>query len=201
MYEWIDTVVSGLADKGWVSLERVLSTSFCTELNSWINHQVQSGSFQRAGIGKGQRHQQDDAVRGDQILWLPDHGHDAELSDLEALLGALKQRLNCELYAGLEAFEGHFAIYAPGAFYKQHLDAFRDDDARKITLIIYLNESWDSQAGGELVLEMNDRSTVTIAPRMGTLVMFDSRRFPHEVLAANKERRSFTGWFKVRPLR
>lgn len=199
MHEWIDTVVSDLADKGWSVLPRVLPSPFCMELNSWIDQQVVSGAFQRAGIGKGHRHQKNDRVRSDLVLWMSDLNEDQRLRRLETLLDNLRHKLNRDLFAGLETFEGHFAIYPPGGFYKRHVDTFRDDDARKLTLLLYLNEHWKKSDGGELILEMVDQSTVAIAPTMGTVVMFDSRRFPHEVTEANAERRSFTGWFKVRP--
>jgi SM-20-related protein len=201
MYEWIETIVGDLADKGWTVLPQVLSSSFCAKLNSWIDHQDESGEFQRAGIGKGHRLQRNDSVRGDLILWMPDPGRDQHLRGLEALLDTVRLTLNSKLFAGLETFEGHFAIYPPGGFYERHVDTFRDDDARKLTFILYLNEHWGRSDGGELVLEMGDHSTVSVAPTMGTIVMFDSRRFPHAVSLAKAERRSFTGWFKVRPLR
>lgn len=198
MHEWIDTLVSDLADKGWTVMPQVLPRAFCMELNLWIDQQVVSGAFQRAGIGQGQRHQKNDSVRGDRVLWMPELGRERHLGSLEILLDTMRQRLNRDLFAGLETFEGHFAIYPPGGFYKRHVDTFRDDDARKLTLILYLNDHWEKADGGELILEMADQSSVTIAPTMGTIVMFDSRRCPHEVTEANAERRSFTGWFKVR---
>jgi SM-20-related protein len=200
MHEWIDTVVSNLADKGWALLPQVLPRSFCLELNTWIDQQVASGAFQHAGIGKGQRHQKNDSVRSDLVLWMPDLNEDQRLRPLETLLDNLRHQLNRDLFAGLETFEGHFAIYPPGGFYRRHVDTFRDDDARKLTFLLYLNERWEKADGGELILEMTDHSAVTVAPTMGTVVMFDSRRFPHEVTEANAERRSFTGWFKVRSL-
>ena len=201
MHEWIDTLVSDLADKGWTVLPQILPRAFCMELNSWIDLQVASGAFQRAGIGKGQRHQKNDSVRGDLVLWTSDLREDQRLSRLETLLDTLRHRLNRDLFAGLETFEGHFAIYPPGGFYRRHVDTFLDDDARKLTFLLYLNENCEKVDGGELILEMANQSTVTINPTMGTIVMFESRRFPHEVSASNAERRSFTGWFKVRPIR
>lgn len=200
MHEWIDTLVSDLASQGWTVMPQVFPAAFCKELNSWIDQQVASEAFQRAGVGKGQRHQKNDSIRSDLVLWMPDVNEDQRLRRLETLLDYLRDRLNRDLFAGLETFEGHFAIYPPGGFYKRHVDTFRDDDARKLTLLLYLNEHWKKSDGGELILEIGDQSTVTIAPTMGTIVVFDSRRFPHEVTEANAERRSFTGWYKVRPL-
>ena len=37
----------------------------------------------------------------------------------------MKQRLNRALFLGLFEFEGHFALYPEGAFYRTHYDSFR----------------------------------------------------------------------------
>jgi SM-20-related protein len=39
-----------------------------------------------------------------------------------------------------------------------------------------------------------------VLPQGGRLVAFQSDRFEHEVLPARRERMSFTGWFRRRPL-
>jgi len=39
-----------------------------------------------------------------------------------------------------------------------------------------------------------------VLPRGGRLVAFQSERFEHEVLPATRERLSFTGWYRRRPL-
>ena len=39
-----------------------------------------------------------------------------------------------------------------------------------------------------------------VLPRGGTLVVFLSDRFPHEVLPARRERLSLAGWFRRRSL-
>jgi SM-20-related protein len=36
-----------------------------------------------------------------------------------------------------------------------------------------------------------------VVPQMGTLVVFLSERFPHEVLPAHADRYSIAGWFRV----
>jgi len=36
-----------------------------------------------------------------------------------------------------------------------------------------------------------------VLPQLGTLVVFLSEEFPHEVLAAQRDRYSIAGWFRV----
>jgi SM-20-related protein len=48
---------------------------------------------------------------------------------VRALKGALS--------LGIEEVEAHYACYAPGVDYARHVDRFRDDDARVISLVLY----------------------------------------------------------------
>lgn len=198
---WLESAVALLAEKSWCQLPGVLPPGMIHRLNDWIDKEHKLGHFKLAGIGKGVRQQSDHAIRRDQTLWLPAHSDEKPIVELQACIESLRMTLNSELFSGLEGFEGHFSIYESGSFYKRHVDAFRDDDSRSITFIIYLNESWRAGDGGELKLETGSGSEVLIPPTKGTIVLFDSRKFYHEVLPARRERRSFTGWFKVRSLK
>ena len=111
----------------------------------------------------------------------------------------LRHRLNRELYLGLNGFEGHYATYGPGARYARHLDRFRDDDARVVSCILYLNPDWQEDDGGQLRLETGAGTHVEVMPEAGTLATFLSDRFWHEVLPSRRLRRSVTGWLLRRP--
>jgi SM-20-related protein len=109
--------------------------------------------------------------------------------------------INRELFLGLFDFEGHMAIYPPGSFYRKHLDQFQDVAQRKVSAILYLNDGWQAEDGGQLRIyleESADSDSIDVLPRGGTLVCFLSERFYHEVLPATRERLSVTGWFRVR---
>ena len=179
---WLESAVAQLAEKSWCLLPGVLSPGMTHSLNDWIDNEYKLGHFKLAGIGKGFRQQSDHAIRRDQTLWLPERCEDESIVELTACIESLRMRLNRELFSGLEDFEGHFAIYESGSFYKRHVDAFRDDDSRSITFIIYLNELWRPGDGGELRLETGNGMQVLIPPTQGTIVLFDSRKFYHEVL-------------------
>ncbi len=201
MSRWIEDAVSSLAEKVWYRGSAVISAEVIRSLNEWIDTKLAAGAFSDAGIGKDAARQTNDTIRRDQTLWIPEESDDPALSELIAMVNDLRVVMNRELFAGLESFEGHLAVYPPGGFYKKHIDTFRDDDARRITLILYLNQDWKPADGGCLRLYTENGQFEDIEPRAGTVVLFPSRDFAHEVLAAGKERRSFTGWFKTRSSR
>ena len=101
---------------------------------------------------------------------------------------------------GLFTFESHFAHYAPGAFYKTHLDAFRGQANRILSVVLYLNPDWADDEGGEMVLYQEtepNQKLFTVKPELGTLAVFLSEEFPHEVLPAKRDRYSIAGWYRV----
>jgi SM-20-related protein len=114
------------------------------------------------------------------------------------IVDSLRHALNEQLFAGLEDFECHFAQYPVGAFYDQHLDRFRDDSRRAISVVAYLNEGWLPEHGGELRLHLPDRGPLDILPQGGSLVVFRSDLIVHEVRPATRERLSLVGWYRQR---
>ena len=52
---------------------------------------------------------------------------------------------------------------------------------------------------GELVLYKNDQDVngIKVLPEFGTLVIFLSEEFPHEVLPALRDRYAIAGWFHI----
>ncbi|MEZ5449151.1 MAG: 2OG-Fe(II) oxygenase [Thiolinea sp.] len=78
------------------------------------------------------------------------------------------------------------------------MDNFRGTSARLVTVILYLNEDWQAEEGGELRLYTDDDSYLDILPESGQLVAFLSEPFYHEVLPGSRERLSLTGWLRRR---
>jgi SM-20-related protein len=160
--------------------------------------------FERAGlllpaaVGRGAHRIERTDIRGDRIRWLDETTDDtAELSLLDAL-EALRFVVNRELQLGLFTFEGHYALYPAGAGYARHLDRFRDDNARVLSIVLYLNDCWRDEDGGMLRLHVARARSIDAIPQGGTLVAFLSDRFAHEVLPARRERCSIAGWFRRR---
>ncbi|MBF0446715.1 MAG: 2OG-Fe(II) oxygenase [Magnetococcales bacterium] len=66
-------------------------------------------------------------------------------------------------------------------------------------MVVYLNPDWLSSNGGELVLYTGAQETnpINVIPAFGTVVLFLSEGFVHEVLPANRHRFSIAGWFRA----
>jgi len=170
-----------------------------TELRARCVELHDTGGLRPAKVGRGANAQLAPEVRGDFISWLQHPERDAE-QRLLARLEALRAALNRALMTGLEDFQGHFALYPRGAGYARHFDRLVGSDVRAISAALYLNDDWDADDGGELRLYTGGGASVDVLPQGGRLVAFQSDRFEHEVLPARRERMSFTGWFRRRPL-
>lgn len=198
--EHLNTIVTGLADRGWCMLPGFLGPETIFDLRREALKRYGDGRFHAAGVGAGQAAVISE-VRGDSILWVDaDDPHPAVRTYLDAT-ETLRQAVNREFFLGLHELESHFAVYPHGAHYKKHLDRFRDDDRRTLTAIVYLNEDWHSEDGGLLRFwtdPSGEGETVDIVPTGGTLVTFLSELYWHEVLPARRQRIALTGWYKRR---
>ncbi|WP_240087200.1 2OG-Fe(II) oxygenase, partial [Proteus mirabilis] len=152
-------------------------------------------------IGRHENLLAETTIRSDKIRWLePQMGEPVQhyLMQMESI----QRAVNREFFLGLFEYEAHFACYEKGAFYKKHLDAFKENVTRRLTTVLYLNDEWAPQDGGELVIyDLDDNQLATVAPQGGRLVVFLSEQFPHEVLPTHKERISIAGWFRVNGVR
>ena len=190
-------IVDDLANQGWSHQCLALPAELTAKLAEECRVRSADGSLAPASVGRGEGQQVREGVRGDRIHWL-EPGQSAASDAYLALMDDLRQRLNLELYLGLEDFECHFALYPPGAFYQKHLDRFRDDDRRTVSAVFYLNDDWQPEHGGALRLYPQDGTQQDVLPIAGTLALFISAELPHEVLPATRERLSLTGWFRRR---
>ncbi len=197
----LPTLVDTLATQGWVVMHDLLPTDVVARLREECLAAHAEGGFHLAGTGRGGDFGVREGVRSDEVMWLdPQNATPAQQAYLAAM-EALRSEINQALYLGLFDYECHFARYAAGAFYRKHLDAFRGDKGRVVSCVYYLNPDWQASDGGQLRLyldEAGDGPFVDVTPSAGTLVVFLSERHWHEVLPANRERVSLTGWFRVR---
>jgi SM-20-related protein len=90
----------------------------------------------------------------------------------------------------------HYAVYPPGKFYQKHLDSFQGSNRRKISFVLYLNQDWQTEQGGQLRLYLEDDQIKDVNPEGGTLVCFVSSELYHEVLITTQTRYSPTGWMR-----
>lgn len=198
MYE---SIADEVALNGYAVVPDFIFSHAVMEMRNEARVLQASGDMHRAGIGQGSKFSLNSELRGDDIHWLDENVLDAYQHVYLASLESLRQELNRSLALGLFEFEGHFAIYPAGAYYRKHLDQFQRDNRRTLTCILYLNEAWQAKDGGQLRLYLNGGDPadyLDVLPVGGTLVTFLSSRFWHEVLPAKRERMSLTGWYKTR---
>jgi len=190
-------IVDDLAEYGWSRQELFLPPALTLQLADECRQRALAGTLAPAGVGRGPAQEVREGIRGDHIQWL-EPGESAPCDAYLGLMDGLREAMNRSLFLGLDDYESHFALYQPGAFYRRHVDRFRDDDRRVISAVIYLNQTWVPGDGGELRLYLKGGHEYDVPPTGGCLVVFLSGEMPHEVLPAIRERLSLTGWFRRR---
>lgn len=192
-------VATKLARGGYAVVEAFLDESTIATLASECRSLQARGALQPAAIGRSGSRHTDAAIRGDRTQWLDPSALTAAQKRYWSRMDTLRKALNRELLLGLEELEAHFALYPPGAGYARHRDRFRNDDARVLSTVLYLNAGWHEADGGALRLYLDADARVThrdILPAAGTLVLFLSADFEHEVLPASRDRLSIAGWMR-----
>ena len=173
-----------------------LSPQLSAGLQQNIIQLQQNEMMTAAGIGNHAIKDANQQMRSDKIYWMDKkHGNVFENEFLQHVEDFI-ERLNSTCYAGINAYEFHYAVYEPGSFYKRHKDQFKNNDHRKFSLITYLNNNWQNADGGQLQVYRDD-TMQQIQPHAQTAVLFKSNETEHEVIKANRSRMSVTGWLKV----
>ncbi|MCH8536264.1 MAG: 2OG-Fe(II) oxygenase [Alkalimonas sp.] len=177
---------------GLVVLPQFLPADLVSSLHQEIQHQAR---LQPAAIGRAATLQLAHDIRRDKTCWLEGNSIAQQLYMQQ--LNAILAQFNRHFFLGLTGYECHFAHYQPGDFYRTHLDAFSDQASRRVTSVCYLN---DVEQGGELVVyDAQHQPYLVLPPRAGTLILFESSRFPHEVKPTAQHRYSIAGWFRQDP--
>jgi SM-20-related protein len=192
----IDQIVQDILSFGWSYQQNVVDKLTLKSLAPLFETE-----FLPAQVGSSLQRQRNVEIRGDLTKWLDPHDPPREIHELVELLHRLKQEFNQRFYLGLKDVEFHLAKYPAGSFYKKHSDRFESDSSRSVTFIFYLHQEWNESLGGELVL-YNKKNEILkeILPDPGSMVIFMSEDFPHEVRICSAERRSFTGWIHTKIL-
>jgi len=203
----IEQLIDGIANDGYAIIEHFLPPETIVTLGSDAKKLQGIGEMHRASTGQNRAGQNsaaiaDDSIRGDFIHWLEETTISAAQQQYLQCMENLCVSLNQSFYLGLFELESHFAIYSPGAVYRKHLDQFQDNSHRQMSCVLYLNQNWQHENGGQLRLYLdgeNPAPYLDVEPVGGTMIAFLSGRFWHEVLPAKRERMSLTGWFRTRP--
>jgi SM-20-related protein len=200
MEEKLDHISAEIYQKSYVVVDDFVDESFRKALLNEQIELVQQGKFRHAAVGKGGQKQVRTEIRSDEVLWMDPE----DLSPLQKTywdkIMEVQKVLNQRCFLGLRSFEGHFARYPVGSFYKRHLDQFHAVPHRVVTVILYLNDSWTNEDEGALRMylpqEDGSERMEDVLPLGGRLVVFLSGEIPHEVLPTKKERISITGWLR-----
>lgn len=188
-----ETIANGLAEHGYSITDQFLNQAEVDAILSSGSFQAASENFRKAGVGKQDSQRINEGIRGDYIQWLDKTSSSPAVTTYLNRVEALMQFMNHTLFLSLKDYEIHMTVYPVGSYYKRHLDQFRTDDHRKLSIICYLNEGWKEADGGHLRIYLPDRA-LDVLPISGRLVCFRSDQLEHEVLPATRDRLSLTGW-------
>ncbi|WP_025534541.1 2OG-Fe(II) oxygenase [Vibrio parahaemolyticus] len=192
----MNKLIDALATDGYYIWDDFLSEDEVTQLRDCI-----PDNWKKARIGRNDDVTRIESIRSDKIQWLkPAMGQ--PIANYLSKMEEIRQEVNRHFFLGLFEYEAHFAKYEKGDFYQKHLDCFKGNENRRLTTVFYMNESWSEEDAGELVVyDLNDKEIATIPPRGGSLLVFLSEQFPHEVLPTNAQRFSIAGWFRINGVR
>ncbi len=212
--------------QGWAYAPQALDPDLITALRADALHLIAEGEVKAAAIGRGDLEQRAPQIRKTSIAWM-DGASQAQRDFLEGC-EAMRLSINRALFAGLFEFEAHYAHYPLGGFYKRHLDAFsgpaqtggpsamfgpRAGRSRIVSCVVYLNDNWRDEEGGQLALWQECPLTIDntpdldalndyppsqlISPKAGGLVLMMSEQIPHEVYPSTRDRLAIAGWWRV----
>jgi SM-20-related protein len=189
-------IASALTESGYVLLADFLPLHLTQSLLIEI-HSLSEQAFKPAAIGRDNLQQFNEKIRSNTLHWLT--GRTLVQQQYLGVMEQLRIAINRRLFMGLFDFECHYSHYAPGDFYKMHLDAFKGASNRVLSTVLYLNPQWQAEHAGELLLYSEDQSQLLlkIEPKFNDCILFLSDIFPHEVKVTQHDRYSIAGWFRV----
>lgn len=199
MQKIFDTLIDSYIDNKIGIADNFLSISLASHLRDNLHQLYSQNLLVPAGIGNNSVVTHDTTIRSDRIHWLDRSHNNPHENTFFDLMDRYVLLLNNTCYTGITGYEFHYALYETGSFYRKHLDQFQNNGSRQYSMILYLNENWKENDGGQLIVHHPD-STQIISPISGKCVFFKSSELEHEVLLTHKPRMSVTGWLKVDPI-
>ncbi|MCW9037040.1 MULTISPECIES: 2OG-Fe(II) oxygenase [Altibacter] len=194
-----ESIITQLLKKKYAIVDDFFDASEVITLREALLETYEIKGFKKSAIGNWVQEEVDKTVRGDFISWIDE----SKMTQAEEVffqkINTLVNYLNKTCFLGIFQKEFHYAIYPTGTFYKRHLDTFKNDDRRKLSMVCYLNEAnWPASNGGELTLYPTE-DALDILPLPGRMVIFESQTLEHEVKEVKASQRlSITGWLKTR---
>lgn len=197
-----EKIIDGLMADKYAVADDFFSVDEVAVLREEILRRCNEEQFRKSAIGNQSNEQVIGAIRGDFILWMDEENAGHEENIFFDRINDFMAYMNRTCFMGLADKEFHYAVYPPGTFYKRHLDTFKNDSRRKLSVVTYLNdENWQPEYGGELTIytsENGSEKAIDIYPVRGRVVVFESQELEHEVKPVKRDRLSITGWIKTR---
>ncbi len=195
-------VINDLLAQKYSVVDDFFSAEEILTLRNSLLFKYEEDQFKKAAIGSKTNELIVRSIRGDFILWMDEKAQEEAEKLFFSKINEFANYLNKTCFLGILHKEFHYALYPEGTFYKRHLDTFQNDDRRKLSIALYLNEpNWQPEYGGELAIYLQEdtkEKTIEISPIQGRMVIFESQELEHEVKTANQNRLSITGWLKTR---
>ena len=185
-----------LAVNDFVVIDNFLPQQILSEVENYFNSVEQEHLLNPAKIGAANHETRQAEIRTDFIYWIQQE--DSSLKGFKAMIDELIAEINEYLFLSIKDSEFHVAKYEKGGFYQPHFDRFAKNSNRLITFLVYLNENWQEQDGGQLKIYGEEVATI-VKPIYNRAVLFKSDIVLHEVLRSEAERRSLTGWLLNSP--
>src|SRR5258708_8292628 len=173
-----EKITDALAGKGYAIIDHFLSRHEVVDILQSDEFKNSKLHFKKAGIGKLRNLQINKSIRGDYIQWIDPADTPKPIADYFERLYKLIPHLNQNLFLSLKSVEVHMTVYPVGTYYKRHLDQFKSDDHRKLSIICYLNPGWREEHGGQLRIYLPD-VPLYVLHLSGWLVCFCSCHVVH----------------------
>ena len=192
-----EELIQGLIDHNYGCCNDFLLPNVVTGLRNNIQTLDDLGKLKPSGIGNKSNFKKNKKIRGDKINWIENQS----INEFEAMYSKKIQHfisyLNKTCYTTIKNFESHYASYEKNSFYKRHIDQFKSEKGRQFSLVLYLNENWKEEDGGNITLYPKDLEQINISPLGGRLVLFRSDEMEHEVKPSlTRQRNSIACWLK-----
>lgn len=191
-----EEIITSFLEKRVGISNEFLDDNLAGNLRNILLAHCEKENLRLAGIGNNHLLDKNESIRRDKIFWLEKSTSNPHEQRFFLLIDEFVEYLNRSCFTGIKSYEFHYALYEKGTFYKRHIDQFKSDDSRVFSVIMYLNEGWTLNDGGELKIYINETSEI-IAPINKKCVFFKSNELEHEVLMSHTNRMSITGWLKT----
>lgn len=196
----VSALIDDLATKGWSHQADFLPADIQQALLADFAALKAAEELTPAGVGREEDYTLRSDIRRARTTWMD--GQSGAQKAFLAWTSELRLTLNRELFLGLFEIEASYAFYPVGGFYDRHLDSFKGARNRVVSLVVYLNDGWQTTDGGALAIydpsaPDNAEPVARVLPVGRDVVFMLSEDIPHAVEPTNRERVAIAAWWRV----